>query len=271
MDYSQLGQAAAESDDLTQEGAGFERELPRAGVAFVRLREYIETGKHDPKAGSTFKPAYKTILVFELSHPDHLIEIDGKKVPQSIFIRLNKGSTNASGYRKLFNVMNQACGGGMNHFVQMIGKPFLGEIFHNPDKNDAKKIYANLDNQGAWSLRAPVQIDVLNNTSTPIPIPELDGKTRAFLWENESVPDASVMAMWEEIYIDGTREVKDKDGQMIEKSKNWIQELIMANNEWEGSKTQGLTQEHVTLDDIALEEPLAAMAGAAGTAPTLDD
>jgi hypothetical protein len=270
MDFSKLGQAAAESDDLTQNSAGFERETPRAGPAFVRLREYIETGKHDPK-NPKYKAALKCIMIFELSHPDHLVDFDGKKVPQSIFVRLNKGSTGKSGYKKLFNVMNQACGGGMTHFVQMIGRSFLGEIYHNANEKDPKNPYANLDLDGAWSLKAPVQIDVINNTTTKIPMPQLDGKPRAFLWENESVSDEDVVSMWEDCFIEGTREVQGADNKMVEKSKNWIQELIMANNDWEGSNTQALTQEHIELDDIVLTEPLAEMAGAAGTAPTLDD
>jgi hypothetical protein len=267
MDFSKLGQAAAESDDLTRDSVGFTREVPRAGPAFVRLREYIETGKHEP-TNPTYKVALKCILIFELSHPDHLIEIDGKKVPQSLFVRLNKGSTNKSGYKKLFNVMNQACGGGMTHYVQMIGKSFLGEIYHNPDKADPKKMYANLDLNGAWSLKAPVQVDVINNTTTKIHMPELDGAPRAFLWENDSISDEDLVTMWESCFIEGTREVAGADGQQIEKSKNWIQELIMANVQWEGSRTQTLTQEHIELDDMAFDEP---MQQGAVPSPSLDD
>jgi len=151
MDFSKLGSAAAESEDLTV-NASFVRELPREGVALLRLREYIELGRHEPK-NPTHKPALKVMLVFELSHPDHLIEIDGKKVPQSFTVRVNKGVTSKSGYRKLFNVMNRACGNKYNHFVQMINQPFLGEIFHNESgEGENKKKYANLDNEGAWSL-----------------------------------------------------------------------------------------------------------------------
>jgi hypothetical protein len=51
------------------------------------------------------------------------------------------------------------------------------------------------------------------------------------------------------LYIDGTR--LDKDNKEV--SKNWIQELIMQNLEWEGSTCQALTQEHVDLDDISID------------------
>ena len=78
MDYSKLGTAAAEAEDMTQ-NKSFERELPRAGVALLRLKDYIETGRHESNVAG-YKPALKTMLTFELNHPDHMIEIDGKKV-----------------------------------------------------------------------------------------------------------------------------------------------------------------------------------------------
>lgn len=279
MDFSKLGKAAAESEDMTQ-NKSFEREVPRVGVALLRFKDYIETGRHESK-NAAHKPALKAILVFELNHPDHLIEIDGKKVPSTITIRLNKGSTSKSGFRKLFNVMNKAHGGEYQHFVEMLGLPFLGEIYHNTTgEGDTKKVYANLDLDGAWSLREPIQIDALTNTQTPIPVTELHGDPKVFLWENSSISDEDVVTMWESIYIEGTREVEDaKTKEKKEVSKNWIQELIMKNIEWEGSTTQALTQEHITLEDHEkpVQEPTqtgtSALAGAAvgDDIPSLDD
>jgi len=276
MDYSKLGTAASQSEDMTQNKT-FERELPRAGVALLRLRDYIETGRHESK-NPQYKPALKAMLVFELNHPDHMIDIDGKKVPAIITIRMNKGATSASGFKKLFNVMNLAHGGQFHHFVQMIGLPFLGEIYHNTSGEGAKKkTYANLDLAGAWSLKAPVQIDALTNNQTPIPVAELDGTPKVFLWENGSLEDDDVISMWESIFIDGEREVEDpktKEKKMV--SKNWIQELIMKNIEWEGSTTQALTQEHITLeeheeDGEGTDPALSDLAGAAAGDPSDDD
>lgn len=275
MDFSKLGTAAAQSEDMTK-NKSFERELPRAGVALLRLRDYIETGRHESN-NPQHKPALKVMLVFELNHPDHLIEIDGKKVPSTLTIRLNKGATNKSGFKKLFNVMNAAHGGGYQHFVQMVGLPFLGEIYHNTaGEGDKKKTYANLDLDGAWSLKAPVQVDALTNKQTPIPVTELDGKPKVFLWENPSISDEDVMSMWESLFIEGEREVEDaktKEKKMV--SKNWIQELIMQNLEWEGSTTQALTQEHITLEEHeGTEQPAnsgtSALAGAASSGPSGD-
>jgi hypothetical protein len=253
MDFSKLGQAAAETEDMTVEQK-FERELPRAGVALLRFVSYIELGRQEPRKGSGYKPALKVLLEFELNHPDHMVEIDGNKVPQRISIRLNKGKTSKSGFRKLFNLMNKACGGTYTHFVQMLGKPFLGEIFHNSSE-DGKKTYANLDDNGAYSLKAPVQIDALTNKQTPIPVAEVHGDLKAFLWENPSIEDEQIIEMWNSIYIEGTREVVDEaTKEKTEKSKNWIQETIMANLDWEGSTTQALTQEHISIDEELVEE-----------------
>lgn len=230
MDFSALGQAAAESEDLTVASAGFKKELPRAGIALMRLVDYIETGKHEP-TNPTFKAAYKCILTFELSHPDHMIEINGVKVPQRISVRVNKSASDRGKYRPLFKIMNRAHGEKYKHFVQMIGLPFLGEISHS--EPDAKgTVYANVEvNQ----IKAPVQIDALTNSQTPIPVPELHGTPKVFMWE-ANVTDEQYMAMWESIFIEGTRQ--DASGKEI--SKNYIQETVMANTEWEGSRLQGL-------------------------------
>lgn len=250
LDFSKLGSAAAETDDLTV-SKSFERTLPRAGVALLRLKDYIETGRHEARVAG-HKASLQAILIFELSHPDHLIEVDGKKVPQQIMVRLSKGATSKSGYRKLFNIMNEAHGSKFKHFVQMIGLPFLGKIYHNKSE-DGKTTYANLDKDGAYSLQAPVVVDPIANTSRPVPIPELHGTPRAFLWENEGVSDEDVKAMWDSIFIEGTREVEDeKSKEKKEISKNWIQETIMKNIEWEGSRTQGLVTEYVSLEDAAI-------------------
>ena len=249
LDYAALGAAAIESEDLTVD-QNFKRELPRAGVALFRLKDYVEFGRQE-STNPQYKPAIKVMLTFELNHPDHLIEIDGKKVPQTIQVRMNKGGTAKSGYKKLFKVMNKANANKFKHFVEMIGTAYLGEIYHNEvGEGEKKKVYANIDFEGAYSLKAPVQVDTLTNTATAIPVAELDGTPKVFLWENESLTDDMIKAMWESVFIDGTYE---KDGKEI--SKNWIQETIMKAIDFEGSTTQALVQEHISLDAPAEELP----------------
>lgn len=273
MDFSKLGQAAVEAgDDLTVDKK-FKRELPRAGVALLRLRSYIETGRHQG-ANPAHKPGLKAQLIFELNHPDHLVEFDGKKEPQKFTVRLNKGITGASGYRKLFQLMNIACGGNKKHFVEMIGEAFLGEIYHK-ESDDKKNTYANLDLNGAYSLKAPVQVDAISNVSTPIQVAELHGTPTAFLWEPEAptaekggISDEQIVEMWDSVFIEGTREVTDKVTKAVSTvSKNWIQEAIQSNIEWEGSRTQSLTQEQICLDDLT-GQPIEATASKAPVDPT---
>ena len=75
------------------------------------------------------------------------------------------------------------------------------------------------------------------------------------MWENETTSDEAYIAMWENLFIEGEREVVDKvTNEKVTKSKNWIQDLIMSNMEWEGSTCQALTQEHLSLDEVSLEK-----------------
>ena len=244
MDFTKLGQAAAESDNQSEERATT-RELPRAGVALMRLREYIELGRHAPK-NPQHKVAFKTLLVFELLHPDHMYDTDDGKKPMVLTVRVNKTATSKGRFLPLFRKMNYD--GKAEHMIQMIGKSFLGTLTHNVDGD---KTYVNLDGEdGAWNIGAPTQVDVIAGTSTEIPVPELVGKPRAFLWEPESehITDEDIKGMWDMIHIEGTREVDKK-----EVSKNWIQETIQANVEWEGSRTQSLTEEQIDIDELSVD------------------
>ena len=259
MDYSKIGQAAANTDNLTEEKS-FVREVPREGIALLRLRDYIETGRHEAK-NPQYKPSLKVLLVFELSHPDHCIEIDGKKVPQAFTVRVNKSYSDKGKYMPLFKVMNRACGGKFTHFAEMIGQPFLGRIYHNEYQG---KTYANIDSEGAWSLAEAVQEDALSGTKTKVPVPELHGKPKVFLWEPQGFADEMLTEMWDSIFIEGTR--TNEKGEEI--SKNWIQETVMNNIEWEGSMTQALTQEFVSIDEPT-DEGLSALAGSTDV-PNLD-
>ena len=246
MDFNKLGQTAATTDDMSVTKS-FERELPKAGLAFLRLIGYIEMGRHESR-NPKYKPALNTQLIFELSHPRHLIlKDDGTKMPQKFTLRINKGQTAKSGYKKVFNMMNKALGGGHTHFFQMFDKPLLGEIFHKDNGKEGadKQTYANLDNDGAFSFRSNVKEDELSGELVTIPVPERHNDMQGFLWENTSTTDEDYVSMWDSLFIDGVRE---KDGKEV--SKNWIQEAIMNNMEWEGSTCQALTQEHISLDDL---------------------
>lgn len=277
MDFSKLGQAAAATEDMTQ-NATFERELPKEGIALLRLLSYVETGRHQPK-NPAHKPSLNAILTFELSHPKHLIEIDGKKVPQTMQVRIKKGKTSKSGSRKLFAKMNAAYDNQLQHFVQFVGKEFLGEVYHNTvGEGDNKATYANLDKDGDWSLKKAETVDAMTEVATPVPVAELHGTPTAFLWEVEDISDEDYQQMWDSIFIEGTREVEDaKTKEKKEVSKNYIQELIKKNIEWEGSRAQSLFEDHLELDglentdDTVKETNKTALAKSAAATDDVDD
>lgn len=247
LDLTKLGALAAAAEDLTVNKV-YERELPKAGVAFFVLKDYIELGRH-ASTNPSHKPSHKAVLIFELNHPKHMVDTDKGKEPQQFMLRVGKGSTAKSGYRKLFAAMNAAYDNQFNHFIQMIGKPFLGELFHNEvGEGDKKQTYVNADLNGAWSFKAPYQVDQITEARTLLPIDPLKGTPRVFMWEPVGIDDDTLKAMWDSIYIEGTRDVEDKATKEVKQvSKNWIQEQIMKNLEWEGSATQALTQEFVEL------------------------
>lgn len=228
MDFTKISQAAAKTENIAEvTGGGFTRTLPRAGVALLRLREYLELGEHDAK-NPKYKPATKVLLIFELSHPDHMIEINGEKKPQSFFLRLNKTMSDKGKYKPAFDAMNAAHGGTAQTFADLVGKAFIGQITHSECGQ-----YANLKGDGK-DLLPPVQVDALTNTSTPVPVPELVGEPRVFFFENSAIPAEFIQEMWDSIYIEGTKD----DGS----SKNWIQDTIKSSNNWEGSLTQSIVE-----------------------------
>jgi hypothetical protein len=244
MDFSKLGQAAAETEDQSVEKKGGARPLPRAGSALFRFVEYIELGRHAPK-NPQHKPSNKVVLGFELHHPDHMIETENGKIPARFTVRVNKTASMKGKFLPLFNKMNYD--GKAKHMVQMLGNAFLGKLFHS---KDGDKTYVNMhDTDGAWTIGAPRHEDPLSGEIRDIPVGEVKGTIKAFLWENEGVSDEDIKAMWDMIYIEGERETDD--GKTV--SKNWVQETIQQNLDWEGSRTQALTE--TIVDTSELEEP----------------
>ena len=232
-----IANAAAAVVDQTAESKGnFERELPRAGVALMRLRSYVETGVFAPK-NPTHKPQRRAILDFELLHPDHIIsgeKQDGTKYsfPGRLSVRVNiAGPTSRFG--KLLAKMNYD--GTATHMSQLIGKPFLGTLFHSTCGK-----YVNLDDaNGEYQIGAPQQIDALTNAVTEIPVPELQGTPQLFLWENAGVTDEQIQAMWDSVHIDG---------------KNWIQDKIRENLDLNGSRTQSVVDSGAATIDTSIAD-----------------
>lgn len=232
---------ADEAEDLNNpsESGTFERELPKEGIALLRLQSYLEVGKFQPK-NKTWKPSVDCIFTFELLHPNHMIKPEDKPAfPMTYTFHVPKSTTKGSRYIRLFNAMNwerQADGVTPVHknFNTMIGNTAWRGNLHTVKKD--KKEYRNLsDAEGTWDIGAPIfESDPVNSPGvyTDIPVPEMHQEGRLFFWENPAWNEAIILAAWESLYIEGEYD----DG----KSKNWIQDRITSpeNLEWADSLTK---------------------------------
>jgi len=249
LDLNAISQAAVQSDNTSVDSSGdFVKAVAVEGPALGRIREYVELGRHAPDAvglAKGYKPAKKGYLVIELLHKKHIQEMGDKLVPHEVKIFFNKGVKATSNYKKLFKQINTATGGSAQTFVDLIGKPFKAKVVHNVVGTGADaKTYVNLENYDT-PQRENDEGDLVNIT-----VPELMGAVRLFLWENESVSDAQVVAMWESIHNDRTYVKNAGKDNETEESMNWDQEKIMAGLDWEDSRTKQV----VAPDDIDLDE-----------------
>lgn len=235
-ELANIAMLAAEDED---HGAILSGKPPRAGIAWLRILNYIEIGVHQGK-NTTYSPKPVAILTVELHHPDHLVEQDGVLVPKTLDIRISKTHSNNSKFPKFFKSLARALGNHpatgrpITHLSQAIGMCCLGDIVHNKD-ND--KVYANLDQDGAWSFKSATYQDPASGQMVTVTIPPLHGEPKLFLMDNQKVlanPQAC-KAMWDSIYEGGVRKYKDAQGQDKESSNNYHQELIAKSLEWQTS------------------------------------
>jgi hypothetical protein len=129
-------------------------------------------------------------------------------------------------------------GRGIAHPALMIGEGFILTILHNEVEKDVggkkqKITYANIkDASGNWQVGAPVRVDEEGETQ-PLKIMAATVEERCLLW------DAPDMDQWNSLYIPGTR-TKKVEGQEVEVSKNWLQQLVTEAVNFEGSPVQTL-------------------------------
>jgi len=246
LDLNAISQAAVQSDNTSVDSSGFVKEIAVEGPTLCRIREYVELGRHAPSAAGAlkgWKPALKGYLVIELLHKKHIQEMGDKLVPHEVKIFFNKAAKATSNYKKLFKQINAATGGSAQTFVDLVGKPFKAKVVHNVvGTGEDAKTYVNLENYDT------PQRENDDGDLVDIVVPELMGKVRLFLWENASVSDEQVAAMWESIYNDRTYTKNAGKDNETEESMNWDQEKIMAGLDWEDSRTKQI----VASDDIDL-------------------
>ena len=224
-----LQQAQTSSVDHTKATeSNFEYQIPPAGATPARFVGYVETGKRPQEyQGKAKAPALEAMLFFELNGPKHRNEVDtddGKKVfTNRIRVNLTVKTGDKAAFGKLFRAMRYGREN-ITHMAQMLGEGFLVTVVHNKvGEGDKERTYANIrDADGVWKIGEPILVDPLDPDNVrKIPVPEATQDFMLLLWDNPT------KEQWDSIFIDGTRTVKDKDGNEKEVSKNWMQEEVL--------------------------------------------
>lgn len=243
-------QAVAESGiDLNEavKGGGGGRLLPE-GYAFGRLVEYIEFGNQPQEfQGQTKDPALEFTLGFALTGDGYQNEDGSAYVVRTYNTALSRNEKSRA--FKLFKALNWK--GTAKGFAQLLGETFLVKIKQVPKSKADPKIVSRIDLDGFLPPLDPV-------TRQPYPIADVpDEMYRLFLW-NHPTKEA-----WDSLYIEGEYEGK---------SKNRIQEQILAALDFQGSPLQQLLMASgvTALPTAAPATPVAAPVAAApaAVAPT---
>ena len=243
-------QDVAESGiDLNEavKGGGGGRLLPE-GYAFGRLVEYIEFGNQPQEfQGQAKDPALEFTLGFALTGEGYQNDDGTPYIVRTYNTALSRNEKSRA--FKMFKALNWK--GTAKSFAQLLGETFLVKIKQVPKSKTDPKIVSRIDLDGFLPPLDPV-------TRQPYPIAEApDDMYRLFLWSRPT------KEAWDSLYIEG-----EYDG----KSKNRIQEQILAALDFQGSPLQQLLmQSGVTaLPTAAPATPVAAPVAAApvAVAPT---
>lgn len=233
MDMSKLQNAINEAAEQTnmneaETGGGGELRVPEAGLCRLRLITYIERGNHHDETYKKDKD--EVYLQFELSGPKHEpFEVSGKKIPFIISITENLSLNEKANFYKLFKRMNHT--GEFTHMAQMLGKEFLGTVVLRKSK-DGKKTYANLRDDGGYTIRPPYVEDPETGETRKIEVQPALTPLKCFLW------NYCDQEQWDSIFIDGRWDDQtDEAGNVVKegRSKNIHQNRIKEAQNFPGS------------------------------------
>lgn len=251
----------------TSKGGGGQRLYP-AGYAMARLVHYIEFGMQPQEYQGTAKaPALEFRLGFAIWGDTQPFGADGQpnpvppaNRPQDLFhspdgtpglIRtwyMKLGNNEKAGAKKAFDKLNYK--GNAKHFAQFLGEPFLVKIGIKP---------AVGDKPARNTLELADTLPPFDQVSRqPYPVPQApDDMYQLFLWNKPTLEG------WNALKIEGTGD----DG----KSKNWMQDKILAAVDFPGSPLEQLLRgAGATLpspEQLAPAAPAAAPAAAVPTVP----
>lgn len=203
-------------------------EPPAAGLARARLVGYFELGTHEEEFENRKRDREKVDLVFELSGPNHAprqLE-NGTLVPIRIAVQETLSLDERSNFFRLFGALNYA--GKATHMAELLGDPFIVEVFHRPSV-DGTKIYATLKGPAGYMVTGPDIHDARTGRDIHVEVAQPITDLRMFVWASADKED------WYSIHIPGEyEEKKDAEGKVISpaRSKNVIQECIMSAKNW---------------------------------------
>lgn len=226
-----------------------EYEKAPEGKTVARLIEYIETGvqPRKPYNGQPRKPVAMVKMTFELLGANHVkeIEVDGVKklVANRISLPMMPLSLNdRANYKKTYEKMKYGRND-ITHGSQMLGEAFIIDVKHNKSE-DGKKTYVNIEN-----IEKPYQVDALAGTETPLQVREAISDYKLFIF------DMPTKECWDSIFIDGSREETKDNGEKVEVSKNYLQEMIMKSENYVGSAVEQMLGGLDDLPELA-EKPV---------------
>jgi hypothetical protein len=264
---AKIAEAAKTGPNMNEAQAGGEYTPPAAGIARARLVGYFELGTHEEEFEGRKRDREKVDLIFELSGPNHEPRKldDGTLVPIRVTVQETLSFNEKANFFKLFAAMNYA--GKATHMAELLGEPFIVEVFHKKSK-DGKKVYANLKGPNGYNVKGTTVQDPLSGKPIVIDVPAALTELKAFIW------DIADKEMWDSIFIEGEwEEKKDAEGKVISpaRSKNVIQEKIKQAKNWKahplasiveaGGVTPNLPEaeqpERGTPDNVAAADPLA--------------
>lgn len=235
LDLNKLKETAQEysSVNMTEEGSSAV-ELPPEGTCMLRFVGYVEVGKQPSTFQGQTKESNKAFLFFELSGKNYppVVGSDGTINPWVVRHQVNLSNSSKSKSKQLFNQMNYD-GYAKVGFAELLGRPYVAKLRHQPNKDGSKKFLTLTDVNGNFTVAAPVFVNQDGDT-VPYNVQEPISAIKAFLW---NAPDKD---QWDSIYQAGTYKCKDENGAEVEKSMNFYQEMIKDALNFKGSEAEAM-------------------------------
>lgn len=234
-----------EDQNETQTSGNFSFDPPPAGVTRARFIEYVELGvqKQRPFQGQAKKPTDKVRITFELLNKKNLKEVgegdEKRTIAERISVTLPKSLHEKAGYKKLYEKMRRGRDD-ISHMTQMLEEAFLITVVHNiVDEGTKKEVtYANItDADGSYQVNAPVTVDHTDEDAKPVKVKirAQIAPTKIFVW---ALPTSET---WATLFIEGEYE-KEIKGKKETVSKNWLQELILGADNFDGSALEQMLE-----------------------------